>query len=346
MHELRQDPLSDEWVIMSDDRGKRPEDFKTTRPTEPKMKFLPTCPFCPGNEELTPSELYALWDQRQNHWEMRVVPDRFPVLARDGATEPQVHGRHRRVKGVGRHDVIVETPDHSLSLHAFPEAQLAELLRIYKACFGIMTSDPNIAHVIIFRNHGALAGGSLEHPHSQIIGSPVIQSQIQSCLAEAMHHYTEFNECIWCASVAQELCDNRRIVAQSHHFVSLEPFASPSPFVTHIYPRRHMASFADINKEEIEDLSQLLKSVMTKLYIGLNDPDYNYSILSAPKGHDAVPYFHWHISIVPRLNPPTGLELGSGIRMNPLSPETAAEFLQRINAGNTVKEKETTSCST
>ena len=106
----------------------RPEDFKTRRPTEHESKFQATCPFCPGNEDLTPSELYALWKQRQNHWEMRVIPDRFPVLAREGRADSQVHGHHRRVKSVGRHDVIVETPHHSLSLNAFLEVSIVPRL--------------------------------------------------------------------------------------------------------------------------------------------------------------------------------------------------------------------------
>lgn len=344
MTELRQDPLSDEWIITADDQRKRAEDFKKTSPPEPKEQFLATCPFCPGNEDQTPPELYALSDQRQDHWKMRVVPDKFPIMTRDGVAEPQIHRLHRRVKGVGRHDVIVETPDHSLSLHAFADAELAELLQIYKASFGIMTSDPHIAHVTIFRNHGTLGGESIEHPHSQVIGTPVVPSYIQKQLDEGMRHYDEFEECMFCALLAQELQDETRIVAQSHHFVGIEPFASPSPFVTHIYPLRHMASFGDISKQEIEDLAGLLRTVLAKLYVGLNDPDYNYTIRTAPKGHEAIPYFHWHISIIPRLNYPTGLELGSGIRMNPLSPEAAAEFLRSIDAGNTPEEKETTSC--
>ena len=202
-----------------------------------------------------------------------------------------------------------------------------------------MTSDLQVEHVTIFRNHLAHAGSTLDHPHSQVIGTPIVPPYISVRLAEAMHYYREFDQCLFCALLAQELEENRRIVAQSKYFVAFEPFASPSPFVTYICPRRHRASFGAINKEEIEDLAPMLKGILANLYFGLNDPDYCFAIRTAPKGHDEVAYFHWYISIVPQLNHSNSLERASVIPVNPIFPEDAAAFLNEVKL-----EKEHPSC--
>jgi UDPglucose--hexose-1-phosphate uridylyltransferase len=310
--------------------GVKAEDFRRAEMPQARPQFVDACPFCPGNEDLTPSEFYALWDEHQNHWEMRVVPDKSPVVARQGNAEPNIAGLDHRIHGVGRHDVIIETPDHSSSLHAYPVAHLEELLRIYRACHGIMNSSRQIEHVTIFRNHGANANSAVDHPHSQILGTPVVPGYVALRLAEAMHFYQEFGRCLFCALMEKEVGQGVRVVGQSKHFVAIMPFAGPSPFVTHIYPRRHIATFGSIYDDEIRDMAQLLKSTLAKFYLGLNDPDYSLTIRTAPKGHEGVVYFHWYVSIVPHLNRANGVERASVIPVNPIYPEDAAAFLNQV----------------
>jgi UDPglucose--hexose-1-phosphate uridylyltransferase len=121
----------------------------------------------------------------------------------------------------------------------------------------------------------------------------------------------------------------------SEHFVALELFASPAPFSTHIYPRRHMASFGDVSAGEINDLARMLRTMLAKLYHGLRDPDFNFTLRSAPAENFGVKYFHWYVSIIPRLTRVAGFELGSGMFINTVLPEAAADFLRKVDVEST-----------
>ena len=129
----------------------------------------------------------------------------------------------------------------------------------------------------------------------------------------------------------EELQEQARIVMVSEHFVALELYASPAPFSTHIYPRRHMASFGDVSAAEINDLARMLRAMLAKLYHGLANPDFNFTIRSAPAENDGVKYFHWYLSVIPRLTRMAGFELGSGMFINTVLPEAAAEFLSKVD---------------
>ena len=188
-----------------------------------------------------------------------------------------------------------------------------------------------MVHVTIFKNHGNAAGASLEHPHSQMIATPVISHQVRNRLYEALRHYDEYGECIFCNVIRQETEDGVRVVMASEHFVAIEPFASSTPFNTHIYPRRHMASIGDIQEAEVRDLANVLRTVLAKLYVGLSDPDFNYTIRTAPAESAGVKYYHWYLTIIPRLTKMAGFELGSGMFINTVLPEAAAEFLRNTS---------------
>ena len=210
------------------------------------------------------------------------------------------------------------------------DSHVADVLRAYKARYDALSLDRRIAHITIFKNHGQDAGASLEHPHSQLIAAPVISQQIRERFQQALSHYDEYGECMFCQSVQEELGEGKRLVITTDHFVALQQYASPTPFCTHIYPRRHMASFGDINPAEIGDLAWVLRTILGKLYVGLQDPDFNYAIRTAPAEYAGVKYFHWYLSIIPRLTRVAGFELGSGMFINTVLPEAAAEFLRNV----------------
>ncbi len=334
MPELRQNRFTKEWVVIATERAKRPEELALKR--EPKVvpSFVPSCPFCPGNEKLTPPEVFRLPEgAADSKWDVRVIPNKFAALARDVDLERTVQRSHRRINGFGVHDVIVETPDHSLVTANMSDAHVLEILRGYKARYDELSQDPRIAHITIFKNHGVEAGTSLEHPHSQLIAAPVISTQVRNRMLEAIRHYDEFGECIFCMALEEELEEGVRIVMLTDHFVALEPFASATPFCTHVYPRRHMASFGFINDEELADLAQVLRSVLARFYVGLRNPDFNYTIRTAPDECAGVKYYHWYLSVIPRLTRVAGFELGSGTFINTVLPEAAAEFLRNVKIG-------------
>jgi UDPglucose--hexose-1-phosphate uridylyltransferase len=336
MPELRQNFVTKEWVIIATERAKRPEEMVVRRPVKPVAAHVPTCPFCTGNEDKTPPEILRLRGPHQADWTVRVVPNKFAALARDVQPERTIRRSRRTINGFGVHDVIVESPDHSKLMALMSDAQVSDILRVYKARYSELSLDPRIAHITIFKNHGADAGTSLEHPHSQLVATPVISYQVRQRIQEALRHYDEYGDCIFCQSLHEELSEGVRVVSATEHFVALELFASPTPFCTHIYPRRHMASFSDISEAEVIDLGRVLRGILGKLYHGLENPDFNYTIRTAPAECVGVKYFHWYVSVIPRLTRVAGFELGSGMFINTVLPEAAAEFLRNVKVEDAI----------
>ncbi|MBI1739819.1 MAG: galactose-1-phosphate uridylyltransferase [Acidobacteriales bacterium] len=335
MPELRQNFATKEWVIIATERARRPEQMVQHRERKPLAPFVASCPFCPGNEGLTPPEVLRVPASTAVPWHVRVVPNKFAALSREVEPTRTVHRSRRTVNGFGVHDVVIETPDHAQVLALMPDSYVAEILRVYKTRYDELSLDPRIAHITIFKNHGADAGTSLEHPHSQLIATPVISHQVRERFQHALRHHDDFGECMFCQMLEEEMEEQARVVMTSEHFVALELFASPAPFCTHIYPRRHMASFGDVSAAEINDLARMLRTMLAKLYHGLKDPDFNFTLRSAPAENFGVKYFHWYVSIIPRLTRVAGFELGSGMFINTVVPEAAAEFLRKVDVEST-----------
>ena len=329
MPELRQNRFNKEWVIIATERAKRPEELTVKREVHPLPHYSPKCPFCPGNEHMAPPEVMRINDHGTD-WQIRVVPNKFAALAREGEPERKISRSQRTMNGVGIHDVIIEGRDHAATTGLMSDEQVANIIRCYRSRYLDVAADPRITHITIFKNHGEAAGTSLEHPHSQLIATPVISHQVRDRMYEALRHYDEYGECIFCAVLEEELHARSRLVEVTEHFVALEPFASPTPFVTHIFPRRHMASFGDISEAEMTDLGSVLRKVLAKLHFGLHDPDFNYTIRTAPAENSGVMYYHWYLSVIPRLTRVAGFELGSGMFINTVLPEEAAGFLRSV----------------
>ncbi len=331
MPELRQNFATKEWVVIATERARRPEEMARHNERKPVASFVANCAFCPGNEKLTPPEILRVPTSMDVPWHARVVPNKFAALSREAQPTRTVHRSRRSLNGFGVHDVIIETPDHSQVMALMPDSYVTEILRIYKTRYDELSLDPRIALITFFKNHGIDAGTSLEHPHSQMIATPVTSLQVRQRFQHALQYFDDFGECMFCQALEEELQEQTRIVAVSEHFVALELYASPSPFYTHIYPRRHIASFGDVSSAEISDLARMLRSTLAKLYHGLADPDFNFTIRSAPADSVGVKYFHWYLSVIPRLTRVAGFELGSGMFINTVLPEAAAEFLRKVD---------------
>ncbi len=328
MSEMRLNLITREWVIISTERIRKPEDFRQKRDKKILPEFVETCPFCPGNEQKTPPEIMRI--SYNNKWLIRVIPNKFAALSYEGEKIRKNEGIKHFVAGVGRHEVIIETPLHNMITALLPVGELSNVLRVYKERFIDLCSNPLIEHVIIFKNQGIASGTSLVHPHSQIIGTPVTPLQVRDRISEARRHFDLTGECLMCATIKDELNDGRRIILDSHHFVSFIPYAALSPFHMWIFPKRHQSAFGHLSEEEITDLAYNLKTVLSKLYFGLNNPDYNYVIRTESLKNSVTDYFHWYISIVPRLAQASGFELGSGMYYNATLPEEVAEFLRKV----------------
>jgi UDPglucose--hexose-1-phosphate uridylyltransferase len=329
MSQLRQNIVTRDWVIISSERRTRPNEFVAGRKDPSSLpRRDPSCPFCPGNEQQTVKELFRV--SESEGWKVRVVENKFPALTPGGDRERLVEGIYRSMSGVGHHEVIIEHPRHDLTTALFSVEEITAVLTAYRRRYQDLRKDPRIESIIIFKNHGERAGTSLVHPHSQLAATPVVPTQIRSRVEEATRYFDDTGECVFCRTLREELHARERIVAETNHFVAFIPYAALSPFHLWIFPRRHTSSFDDIFDGELNDLALIMRLVLGKLYHGLKDPDYNYSVRSLPTRDHHTDYFHWYLTIIPRVSRTAGFELGSGMFINTAIPEESAAFLRDV----------------
>jgi UDPglucose--hexose-1-phosphate uridylyltransferase len=328
MPELRYNYVSREWVIIATERAKRPKDFIKAKKEDGVIpEYKDNCPFCPGNEKLTPEETFRLGGDR---WKVRCVYNLYGALSSKAKLERKIGGFYMSIDGFGNHEVIIEHPRHNTCIALMSDEEVANIIRAYKQRYISIQAIKGIESIVIFKNHGPQAGTSLEHPHSQLIATPIVPPQIRGRLEQAASYFDITGRCIFCLTLEEELKAKCRVVLETKNFVSFLPYAGVSPFLTWIFPRRHMSGFAEINDDEIQDLAANLRRVLRKLYYGLDNPDFNYTVRSIPVKEKESEYFHWYISIIPRLSQPAGFELGSGMFINTSLPEEGAEFLRQV----------------
>lgn len=327
MSELRQNLATKEWVIIATERAKRPHEFaeSANKACGQGPEWEESCPFCPGNEE---TDLEVLRVPSQEPWQVRIVGNRYPALTPHAKLEREYRGLVRKISGAGYHEVIVESPIHNTcaALQTPEECAIVYQTLIDRAW--MVQNDPRIEYILFFKNHGRRAGASLMHPHAQMVALPIVPNEVRVRADEARHHFDEAGTCAFCEMLDQELAQQTRIVLESEHFVAFVPYAAVSPFHIWVMPRAHISSFLYAQAEEVADLANVMHTVLRKLYIGLNNPDFNYVIRTAPIRDLGAPYLHWYITIVPRLSYAAGFELGSGIYINASLPEECAQFLR------------------
>ena len=333
MPEFRQNMLTNEWVIIATERAKRPEDFQKQQGEKRLLpEFSETCPFCPGHESLTPPHLHAV--QRNGKWQVRVVPNKFAALQKDIAFQPRRVGRFLKATGYGIAEVIIESPLHNSTLATLDDGAVQDVVTAYKARYLAVAREKQICLINIFRNHGIRAGTSLEHPHSQLIATPIIAPHVRNPIEQAVRYFDTRGRCIYCDMLREEIRRQERIIAETEFFIAYAPYASRTPFEVRIMPKKHQASFGLIGGEELADFAVLLKDILARIYIGLANPDYNFIIRSAPIGDENAKYFHWYMLIIPKLITPAGFEIGTGIYINVTYPEMCAEFLKSISTSS------------
>lgn len=342
MSELRKDPIVDRWVIIATERSRRPGDFQGM-PTEPQSTF---CPFCPGHEDRTPLEI-AQYGRSSNTppnsvgWQTRVVPNKFPVLTIDGDTAPQGLGMFDMMRGVGAHEVIIENPEHSWDPANATVGEMEMVLQAYSDRIKDLRQDPRFRFIMVFRNSGAAAGATIEHPHSQIIALPITPKPVKEQLDSARDHFNRKSRCIYCDLLRQEEYMKHRIVEDNDDFVVLCPYASRFPFEMQILPKHHLHDFAQISDSERSALADILSRSLRRLKHLLHSPAYNMTLHTAPAMHPRPgrPHywgtieqdFHWHIDILPRLARVAGFEWANNLYINPVTPENASEYLRNID---------------
>jgi len=333
MPELRKDPITGRWVIISSERGKRPADFQDQR----GKKRGGFCPFCAGNERTTPNEVLAYRPAsaaapNSPGWRLRTVPNKFPALQIEGDLNKQGEGIFDKMNGVGAHEVIIESPDHDAMLANLPLQAMEEVLWAFRDRMKDLKQDTRFQYALIFKNEGLAAGATLEHTHSQLIALPIVPIQVQEELDGCKRHYDLKERCIFCDIIHQEIQTGVRVVLETPLFIALAPFAPRFPFETWIMPKSHMSGYTACSNEDYRDLAGLLQNVLRRIDRALSTPPYNFIIHTSPFKDEHNDYYHWHIELMPKLTNVAGFEWGSGFYINPTPPEEAAKFLREIKA--------------
>ncbi|MCL5773842.1 MAG: galactose-1-phosphate uridylyltransferase [Firmicutes bacterium] len=339
MPELRKNIITREWVVIATERGKRPSDFKkataAAKTDEQKAEEVKKCPFCPGNENQTPPEIFSYrlsGIAKNGAWEIRAIPNKFAALQPDGNLDHKEVGIFDVLNGIGYSDVIIETPGHFERFPFLPKSHIEKVIKAYQERYLQLRDKPHVEHVIIFRNHGEKAGTSLQHPHSQIIATPVMPKEFWFEVEGAANYFEYEEKCAVCAVLDFESTAGDRVVWENDSFLAFTFFASRYPFETRIVPKAHKASFSDMTPYEGGDLAEIIKEVLSRLYNCLDDPSYNLTLHSLLKPGKYEESYHWHFQILPRLTTPAGFELGTGMFINVTAPEEAAKFLREAKS--------------
>jgi UDPglucose--hexose-1-phosphate uridylyltransferase len=338
--EIRQDPISGRWVIIAGNRAGRPEEFRRAPVTRVEL----SCPFCRGHEDQSPPSL--AWygpDGSPSRWEVRVVPNKYPALIgpqkeevedpvtwRPLSSEASIDGElFKTLPGLGRHEVVIESPDHVASFSELSDDQAFWTLCAYRDRLLAHRGDPYAISPTVFKNFGPEAGASLVHAHSQVLFLPRTPPTLQQEIDSSQRFLRRHGQCVFCTLAAREAALGVRMVARNERFAAFCPFASQFAYETWILPRRHSAHFEDSSDLELREAALLMKRIIQALESVLDRPAYNYFLHTAPFDSRACDHYHWHIELFPRVTKAAGFEWSSGWRLNAVPPERAAEVLAR-----------------
>lgn len=333
--ELRRDPITGRWVIVAEERGRRPNALGPPGPD----RGPGACPFCEGHEGDTTPEIYAIRPEGSppngDGWQLRVIPNKFPAVRLGIPPEPDAPADpfFRRRSGHGAHEVIIESPRHVRSLTDLGRAGILRTVESYRARLLALREDESLSHALIFKNVGEAAGASLFHTHSQLVATSIVPLAIRNEMAAAEEYWRDRGSCVFCEMIERERAIGERLVWENDRFVAFCPFASRLSYETWILPKVHASHFESIDGPGLEGLAEALGEVLGCIEAGLNQPDYNYIIHSAPFIHADSPGFHWHIEVLPRVTKTAGYEWGTGFFINAIPPETAAATLRRAPSG-------------
>jgi len=264
----------------------------------------------------------------QPGWQVRVVPNKYPVLEIHGGLNREGEGLYDKMEGIGAHEVIIETPDHTKTLSELSEKEIADVLHAFRDRILDLKRDIRLRYILLFKNHGTAAGATMEHSHSQLIALPVVPKRVIEEMEGSKRYYNFKERCVFCDIIRQERRDQVRVVSESERFLVLEPYAPRFPFETWILPKRHESAFENSSSPMFQNLAKALKTLLMKADRVLDNPPYNLVIHSSPAQDPSNDYYHWHMEFMPKLTKPAGFEWGTGFYINPTPPEESARFLR------------------
>lgn len=315
MGELRRDPLTGRRVLFASGRIARPHDFYSAYKASPPE----SCPFCPGHEDQTPPETWAIREGEPDTpgWRIRAVPNKYPICE--------------------AHELIIETPRHDVDLPDLSPTEVEAIIAAYRSRMEALAEQGRWRYLALFKNHGHGAGASRAHPHAQLMGLEFVPPLVREELRIARRAYRKSGRCIYCETIEHELEFKERVIEADERFFVWSPYAARVPLECWILPRRHQHDFLNISAEDAAALACVLQRALARLTALLKGPlyAYNYYLHTSPlaagsrKQPEATVHgYHWHLELLPRLGRLAGLEWGTGLYVNSVTPEEAARRLR------------------
>ncbi len=332
--ELRMDMVSKDWVVIAKGRAKRPEAFKNEKAAR-KEAPKKNCPFCDLSSQEPPTLIFdngkkvEFKGEIPKNWTTMTFQNKYPAFVRAESLDDRFAGPlYKVMNAAGFHEVVV-TRDHKKHLAHFEKEQTKELFDVYQQRFLDMKDERFVNYISIFHNFGSSAGASIAHPHSQIVTTPLIDSDLRGALNNAKSYLKNKKKCIYCEMNEWEKESKERIVYENEEFLAVCPFASKTAFEVIISPKKHLPYFEKIMEEEKWQLADIFGAVIKKIYKGLQDPDYNFYLHTAPCDGESYEYYHWHWTILPKTSISAGFEIGTRMEISTIEPEKAAEYLRK-----------------
>lgn len=328
--QLRQDPVSGDWIVIATHRAKRPDDFKKESKKDTSKTSTKQCIFCQilSKEKPILVQYHGKETSSISNWTVAVVNNKYPAFIPDLKIDQQKVGPYQVMNGVGYHELVI-FQDHSRRLDQMKIKEIKEIIEVYQKRYLALSKQNNVKYVAIFHNEGQEAGASIEHPHSQIIAIPTVDTDIRTSLKGAKKFWQTNHQCPYCAIIEHDLRRQERIIWENDQFLACCSFAPKNAFEIKIYPKKHQSRFEKINSDQALSLAEILKTVLTAIKKGLGNPDYNFFLHTAPCDSKNHQYFHWHWQIQPKVQIWGGFELGTKIEISTISPEDAAKYLKK-----------------
>ena len=309
--------------------AKGPKDYLVFKKSHKELEPRGPCPFCPGNEALTPDQILAIEEGEKGKWAVRVVPNKFPFFRIEGQLDKRPEGMYDLMNAIGAHEIIIETPDHEGALGRMGTDHIQRILKAYRDRSSDLAGDKRFRQILILKNH---PGVFYLHPHSHVLAMPVIPRRIDEEVWGTLDYFRRKERCIFCDIIKEEITSGKRIILETPHFLSFCPFASRYPFEIWIIPRRHSPDFISIRDDEMWDLATAMGTIFGRLLRLLQNPPYSFSFHSSPVQEEYHrSEYHWHVEIRPRIGLSEGFEWGTGFFVNSTPPELAAIHLREVD---------------
>lgn len=339
---FRKNPLTGHWIIVAEGREMRPNEFRSGE----ERSTTERCPFCAGHEDDTPGEV-AAYDQYGNTddlgpWNVRVVPNKYPALEigepfqrpdvsmMGGDFPPTSYGPYGAFQSGGCHELVVESNRHVVSFGDLTDTERRLSLRVYQERLLRIRDHRKLAYGMVFKNCRPGAGASIEHAHSQIIGTPVVPASVQQHVERTQAYRRQHQRSLCGDLVAFEVRERARVIAETADFVAFCPFASHMGYETWLFPKLPHRSFLELGPGMRDQLADLLFDCVRRLEAVLQSPPYNFTLHLAPFDSSADEDYQWHVELAPRLTKLAGFEWGTGCMILPMSPESAATRLREV----------------